>query len=212
MKSNKNIELFRTFAEERGLQIGNEFLEKILEFCELILEENKKQNLVSKNDEGKLLTRHIADSLVFATPTPTPTPQTNWTDIGSGAGFPVVPLALYFPTVSFFAVENRRLRCEFLNEVKRKLNIENLQIVKSSAESSGLQNMDFVSCRAVGSLAEDFNKAKSILKKTGHFLTVKSKRTIDELREKKDPLLSASLVEFYKLPLEENEYALVIID
>jgi len=183
---------------------------KIREYCELILEANKSTNLVSKNDERKLLTRHVADSLMFVKYVNINGNET-WADIGSGAGFPVIPLCLHLSQVKFYAIENRKKRCEFLRLVKQKLNLPNLEIIQSKAESSGLKNMDFVSCRAVGSLEADFKRAKKILKSGGLFLTVKSKRIIDELRAKDDKLLKRAKIWNYRLPHEETEYALVYI-
>jgi len=182
--------------------------DKISEYCELILEANKSTNLVSKNDEKKLLTRHVADSLMFAKYANIAENKT-WADIGSGAGFPVVPLCLHLPQAKFYAIEPRKKRCEFLNSVKQKLNLQNLEIIQSKAESSGLRDMNFVSCRAVGSLEEDFERAKKMLKKGGCFLTVKSKRIIDELKAKNCKLLKQAYVWNYRLPQEEMEYALI---
>jgi 16S rRNA (guanine527-N7)-methyltransferase len=90
---------------------------KIQKFCELIIEANKTTNLVSKNDEQKLLTRHVEDSLMFATlpslDSQLSTSNLQWADIGSGAGFPVVPLCLEFPHIKFYATESRKKRRDF---------------------------------------------------------------------------------------------------
>jgi len=196
--------MLTNFAKEHNLVLPENFSSKIQEFCKLLLEANKTTNLVSKNDEQKLLTRHVADSLIFATH-----PvcfATQWADIGSGAGFPVIPLSLYFPQIKFFATETRKKRCEFLKQVKQDLNLLNLEVIQGKAENCGLKNMDIVSCRAVGSLDEDFEKAKKILKKNGHFLTVKSKRLLDEMRAKNNKLLKRAKITGYNLPGEEMEY------
>jgi len=202
--------MLANFAKEHNLILPENFSSKIQEFCKLLLEANKTTNLVSKNDEQKLLTRHIADSLIFATPitlhSPLSTLHLNWTDIGSGAGFPVIPLSLYFPQIKFFATENRKKRCDFLKLAKQNLNLLNLEVIQGKAENCGLKNMNFVSCRAVGSLDEDFERAKKILKKDGHFLTVKSKRLIDEMRAKNNKLLKQANIMDYSLPGEEMEY------
>jgi len=188
---------------------------KIQKFCELIIEANKTTNLVSKNDEQKLLTRHVEDSLMFATlPTLSSqlsAPNQQWADIGSGAGFPVIPLCLYFPQIKFYATEIRKKRCDFLKLAKQNLDLPNLEVIQGKAENCGLKDIDFVSCRAVGSLDEDFEKAKKILKKGGHFLTVKSKRLIDEMKAKNNKLLKQANIMAYRLPNEEMEYALVHI-
>jgi 16S rRNA (guanine527-N7)-methyltransferase len=191
-------------VREHNLELPEDFLDKISEFCNLLLEANKATNLVSKNDEKKLLTRHVADSLIFAAYLGNrqwTMDNGQWADIGSGAGFPVVPLCIYFPQVKFYAIESRKKRCEFLNMVQQKLNFKNLEIIHSRAETSNLKNMDFVSSRAVGSLEEDFARAKKLLKKGGRFLTLKSKRMVDGLKAKN--------IWHYRLPQEEMEYALV---
>jgi len=196
--------MLASFIKEHNLVLPENFPSKIQEFCKLLLEANKTTNLVSKNDEPKLLTRHIADSLIFATPPVCFAGQ--WTDIGSGAGFPVIPLCLYFPQIKFYATETRKKRCDFLKLVKQNLNLMNLEVIQGKAENCGLKNMDFVSCRAVGSLEDDFEKAKKILKKSGHFLTVKSKRLVDDMRTRNNKLLKRAKIMDYRLPGEDMEY------
>jgi len=190
-------------------------MDKISAFCELIIEANKTTNLVSKNDEQKLMTRHVADSLKFSEfltlNSQLSTLNLKWADIGSGAGFPVIPLCVHLPQVKFYAIEPRKKRCEFLNSVKQKLNLQNIEIIQRRAETCGLANMDYVSCRAVGSLQEDFDRAKKILKPSGQFLTVKTKRIIEELSAKSDKLLKKAQIIEYNLPPEELEYALIQI-
>jgi len=202
--------MLANFTKEHNLVLPENFPDKIQEFCKLLLEANKTTNLVSKNDEQKLLTRHIADSLIFATPlthhSQLSTLNLKWTDIGSGAGFPIIPLCLYFPQIKFYATETRKKRCDFLKLAKQNLNLSNLEVIQGKAENCGLKNMDIVSCRAVGSLDEDFEKAKKILKKNGHFLTVKSKRLVDEMRAKNNKLLKQANIMDYRLPNEEMEY------
>jgi len=199
------------FLSEYKLNPPECFFAKIREFCELLLEANKSTNLVSKNDEQKLMTRHIADSLIFAAYL-TEQQKANgsqWADIGSGAGFPVIPLCIYFPQVKFYAIECRKKRCEFLNSVKQKLNLQNLEIIQGRTLPH--PPVDFVSCRAVSSLENDFALAQKIMKKDGIFLTVKSKRIIDEMKAKKSKLLERAKIWNYRLPQEEMEYVHVQI-
>ena len=190
-------------------------MDKIAVFCELVVEANKTTNLVSKTDEQKLMTRHVADSLKFAEflalDSQLSTLNSKWADIGSGAGFPVIPLCIHLPQIKFYAIEPRKKRYEFLTSVKQKLNLQNVEIIQRKTETCGLKNMDFVSCRAVGSLEEDFIRAKKILKPGGQFLTVKSKRIIEELKLKNDKLLKIAKIWEYRLPQEEQEYALINI-
>jgi 16S rRNA (guanine527-N7)-methyltransferase len=208
----KQINLLLSFAKEHELELPEKFLDKIMEFCELLLEANKNTNLVSKNDEKKLLTRHVADSLIFAAYLDSATrANITWADIGSGAGFPVIPLCLYFPQTKFFAIECRKKRCEFLDTIQQKLNLQNLEVIQGNVRTllMPLPLVDIVSCRAVGELQQDFECAKRLLKKNGCFLTLKSKRIIDELKAKKDNLLKQAKIWNYRLPEEGMEYVLV---
>jgi 16S rRNA (guanine527-N7)-methyltransferase len=210
----EQISLLLSFAKECRLELSEKFMDKILEFCELLLEANKSTNLISKNDSQKLLTRHVADSLIFAVYSMNEkffANTTRWADIGSGAGFPVIPLCLYFPHIKFYAIECRKKRCEFLNTARQKLDLQNLEIIQGNVGAllTPLPSIDIVSCRAVGGLQEDFERAKRLLKKGGYFLTLKSKRIIDELKIKKDNLLKQTKIWNYRLPKESMEYALV---
>jgi 16S rRNA (guanine527-N7)-methyltransferase len=205
----EQVRLMLSFVDEHKLCLPEDFLYKTLEFCKLLLEANESTNLVSKKDSKKLLTRHVADSLVFAIKRKDS--QFKWADIGSGAGFPVIPLCVYFKNAKFFAIESRKKRSEFLEMVKQKLELQNLDVIHGRAETSNLKGMDFVSCRAVGSLEEDFERAKKLLKKGGHFLALKSKRGIGEMQAKGSKLLKQADIFDYRLPEEEMEYALVRI-
>jgi 16S rRNA (guanine527-N7)-methyltransferase len=203
----EQVRLMLSFVDEHKLCLPEDFMYKTLEFCSLLLNANESTNLVSKNDSKKLLTRHVSDSLMFAIKRKDS--QLKWADIGSGAGFPVIPLCFYFKKMKFFAIESRKKRSEFLEMIKEKLELQNFDVIHGKAETSKLKDMDFVSCRAVGSLEEDFELAKGILKKGGHFLTVKSKRGICEMQEKGNKLLKQASIFDYRLPGEEMEYALV---
>jgi len=210
----EQISLLTAFAKEHGLVLLQNQLHNFSAFCELLIEANKSTNLISKNDEQKIITRHIADSLMFATPfgcgrdegrhIGLPLHHGTWVDIGSGAGFPVIPLCIYLPHIKFYAIEPRKKRCEFLNYVKQKLNLQHLEIVQSRAESAPIPPANIVSCRAVGSLTEDLARAKTILKKGGLFLTVKSKRLIEET-----PPPKGAKILHYNLPGEEQDYVLL---
>jgi len=204
---------FSSLCKGTPFRIAKRFLVQNPRFLRTNHRSKQKHKPCLKKRLKKTTNTPRSRSLIFATlstlNSQLSTPNPKWADIGSGAGFPVIPLCLYLPRVKFYAIEPRKKRCEFLYSVKQKLNLQNLEIIQGKAESSGLKNMDFVSCRAVGSLEEDFERAKKILKNGGSFLTVKSKRIIDEA--KNDKLLKRAKVWNYRLPQEEMEYVFVCI-
>ena len=127
-----------------------------------------------------------------------------WADMGAGAGCPVFPLAIAMPEIQFYAVEPRHMRVEFMNYVKEKLHLTNMTVVGKRFETSGLTDLDFISCRALSTFENDWERAEHALKKGGHFLTLKSLNSISHLEN--DPAVN---IWKYSLPNEEQDYALV---
>ena len=215
--------LLNQFLAEHGVQLSEETLDKLYQFADLVVDTKEFGNLISAKDAGKFLSRHIADSLVpfiamsseqsalsknsllKATVGSDLTPHNlKWADMGAGAGCPVFPLAIAMPSVQFYAVEPRHMRVKFMQMVKEKLHLDNLTVVGKRFETSGLDNLDFISCRALSTFENDWERAKAGLKKGGTFVTLKSYNNIVHLEN--DPKVH---IQKYELPEEEQVYALV---
>ena len=125
-------------------------------------------------------------------------------DMGAGAGCPVFPLAIAMPNVQFYAVEPRHMRVNFMQMVKEKLHLDNLTVVGKRFETSGLTDLDFISCRALSTFENDWERAQAGLKRGGIFVTLKSFNNIAHLEN--DPKVH---IQKYELPEEEQVYALV---
>ena len=203
--------LLNQFLEEQGVQLSSEVLGKLYDYADLVVETKQYGNLISAKDSEKFLSRHIADSLVpyiyIAKEIPASagmTDEKKWADMGAGAGCPVFPLAIVMPKVQFYAVEPRNMRVQFMNYAKEKLQLTNLTVVGKRFETSGLSNLDFISCRALSTFENDWERAKPGIKKGGLFLTLKSFNNVVHLES--DP---AVILHKYTLPQEEQVYALV---
>jgi 16S rRNA (guanine527-N7)-methyltransferase len=96
------------------------------------------------------------------------------------------------------------MRVEFMNYAKEKLGLKNLTVVGKRFETSGLTDLDFISCRALSTFENDWERAQPALKKGGLFITLKSFNSISHLENDK-----AVNIWKYKLPNEEQDYALV---
>ncbi len=127
-----------------------------------------------------------------------------WADMGAGAGCPVFPLAIAMPEIQFYAVEPRHMRVNFMQMVKEKLHLDNLTVVSKRFETSGLTDLDFISCRALSTFENDWERALPGLKKGGTFVTLKSFNNIAHLEN--NPKVH---IQKYELPEEEQVYALV---
>ena len=217
------------------MQLSEETLDRLYQFADLVVDTKQFGNLISAKDSEKFLSRHIADSLVpFVLLKKSLDPSTSpcgsaqddtgktlssivqvgepasvlsskrWADMGAGAGCPVFPLAIAMPWVQFYAVEPRHMRVEFMNYAKEKLGLKNLTVVGKRFETSGLADLDFISCRALSTFENDWERAQPALKKGGLFVTLKSFNSISHLEN--DPAVN---IWKYKLPNEEQDYALV---
>ena len=210
MSYRTNIEqqkLLAAFLSEHGVQLSEETLGKLYDYADLVVETKQFGNLISAKDSEKFLSRHIADSLVpyiYIVKEKQMTPGKKWADMGAGAGCPVFPLAIVMPEVQFYAVEPRNMRVQFMNFVKEKLHLQNMTVVGKRFETSGLSDLDFISCRALSTFENDWERAQPGLKKCGTFLTLKSFNNIVHLEN--DPAVH---IYKYALPQEEQTYALV---
>lgn len=215
--------LLNQFLTEHGVQLSEDVLDKLYDFADLVVETKQFGNLISAKDSEKFLSRHIADSLVpyiyirrengpavLQTRDEREKSSSNnddlkkWADMGAGAGCPVFPLAIVMPEIQFYAVEPRHMRVEFMNYAKEKLQLSNLTVVGKRFETSGLTDLNFISCRALSTFENDWERAQPGLKKGGTFLTLKSFNNIVHLEN--DPAVH---IYKYVLPNEEQDYALV---
>ena len=209
-------DLLNQFLSEHGVQLSEETLDKLYQFADLVVDTKEYGNLISAKDSEKFLSRHIADSLVpfvFMGKSLDPSTSPNgsaqddklrWADMGAGAGCPVFPLAIAMPNVQFYAVEPRHMRVNFMQMVKEKLHLNNLTVVGKRFETSGLTDLDFISCRALSTFENDWERAQAGLKQGGTFVTLKSFNNIAHLEN--DPKVH---IQKYELPEEEQVYALV---
>lgn len=176
-------------------------------YIKYFLQENSKVNLISKNDENYLWEKHIYDSLAIEQFLKKyGFPQT-MLDIGTGGGFPAVPIALTYPEIEVVAVDSIAKKIRAIESLKESLNIQNLRTICSRVENIDSE-FDLVTARAVASLNKICSFALPKVKKGGYFLAFKSKKYKEEIDESKSVLKKyhAEIIDIieYKLPIEEE--------
>lgn len=190
---------------------------KYEEYMKLFLEENSKVNLISKNDEKYLWEKHVFDSLAienFFEKFDTSKIKTIL-DIGTGGGFPSIPIAITYPHLKVTALDSIAKKIRAVQTIKDKLNIENLEPICTRVENLDAK-FDMVTSRAVSSLKNICEYALPKLKKGGYFVAYKSRKTPQEIKEANSILkkYNSKIVDIieYSLPLEENhERNLIVI-
>ena len=187
-------------------------------FSEVFLEKNKVINLISKNDAKVLFEKHIFDSLSiekFFEKYNVKYAGMNMLDIGTGGGFPSVPIAICYPEINVVGLDSIAKKIRAIEDFKNDLKLDNLTLINDRAENLKTK-YDIVVSRAVSRLDKVVEYAMPLLKDGGYFVCYKSKQVFDEIREAKEAIFKkkAELLEVieYKLPLEENfERFLVVI-
>jgi 16S rRNA (guanine527-N7)-methyltransferase len=150
--------------------LAPEAMEKLKSFEALLLKWNKKLNIVSANNESLIWNRHILDSLQLI---PFLGSANKVADMGSGIGFPSIPLALACPNLDVFAIEVNKKKQALMNEAVKELGIPNFHLLPDSVHSVVISHLDAVCCRAFGEFMRDAQLAYKMLRPGGCFLTYK---------------------------------------
>ena len=171
------------------------------------LHENSKVNLISKNDEKFIWEKHIFDSLAIEKFFEKYQEPTNILDIGTGGGFPAVPIAITYPKINVFAIDSIRKKINAVNNIKNELNIENLTTICDRIENIN-EKFDVVTSRAVASLDKICELALPKLENGGYFVAFKSRKTEEEIISAQKILkkYNSEIIDIieYTLPLDEN--------
>ena len=160
-----------------------EVSEKFLALTERMLEENEKYNLTAITDIDKIILNHYADCAALAVKLPK---GARVADIGCGAGFPTLPVAILRPDVKIFAVDSTAKRIAYVSETARLLGLENVEAAAMRAEDGGKnplyrEKFDVVTARAVAEMRVLSELCLPYAKIGGEFIAMKGKNAEFEL-------------------------------
>lgn len=184
------------FCERCHIADTGVFIEKCLNLYSLLTRANQDVNLTRIENETAFWDRHIADSIAIARFFPElATASFALADIGCGAGFPAIPLALAFPQLKLTAIDSIAKKTRFVELAIEKLEIYNLEVVtarsKELAHKPGWgERFDIVSARAVADARTLFRENRHLLKKSGKFIFYK---TPDQIAAEMDEVAKASV-------------------
>lgn len=161
-----------------GIQANKEQIHLLLLYAQTLEKWNKVYQLTSKDSFEEIVHIHFVDCLLLL-PHLSKTPF-SFLDVGSGAGFPGMVLAIFRPDCAFFLMDSVFKKIAFLNELKRVLNLKNVQTLHTRAENHK-DTFDFVACRALSSAAMFVEKTQHLLKHQGKWLLLKSASVENEI-------------------------------
>lgn len=167
-------------GRELGIELDASQLDLLWRYARLLRERNEHVNLTSIVSPDGILTLHMLDSLSVA---PHLGDARRVIDVGTGGGFPGIPLAVACPHRRFTLIDGTQKKIRFVAEAIAALDIRNAQAIAARAESyAGEKDFDVVVARAVGSLAEVLHNAGPLLAPRGRLLAMKGKAPDDEVR------------------------------
>ena len=169
----------RHFCAERTDEAGITRLER---FGTLLAAENGRQNLVSAASLDSLWQRHFADSLQLFDHIPRGT-RGQWLDLGSGAGFPGLALAIARPDMAMMLVESRKRRVEWLAQAISALGLENCRVVGARLESVDSFPAGVITARAFAPLSKLLALSARFSTPTTVWLLPKGRSAAQELSE-----------------------------
>jgi len=173
-------------AEKFGFKLSDEQLEKFGVYAETLLSWNQRFNLVSKNDASfKELIKHFIDSLVIFKFVDIP-PNVKVLDIGSGNGFPAVPIKIYREDLDYILVESIRKKALFLQKVVENLKFDKIEVKNMRVENLGenyRNYFDFTTAKKVAPLDEVWKLCYPYLKSGGTLLAYKGKKMEEEVKK-----------------------------
>lgn len=159
-------------------------LSQLEDYMFFTLQENEKFNLTAHKEIDSFIIKNILDSLLLVKFIDFDISNKTVIDIGSGAGLPGIPLAIYYTNTKFYLLEPIKKRANFLEQVKQKLNLENVTVINGRAEEIFKENdlrFDFATARAVANLSILLELTIPLLKVGGIFMCYKGSNYENEL-------------------------------
>ena len=186
---------------ENNTNDSRETIEKLAVFRSFLIEKNQQFNLVSKNEISKIWIRHIQDSLrLLSLLEQKKDTLTTVLDIGSGGGFPAIPIAIALRNQNyhFTLCESIRKKSNFLSMSSDLLELTNTKIINSRVEDIINISFDVITCRAVAKLSNIFTYTHHLLKQNSVFLLHKGIKVEEEI-------INANKQWFFEHELIENK-------
>ncbi|MDT2757938.1 16S rRNA (guanine(527)-N(7))-methyltransferase RsmG [Enterococcus asini] len=212
-------EEFRQQLLADGITLTDQQMQQFATYFRLLVEWNEKMNLTAITEEKEVYLKHFYDSLLVGLKMEL-APNAAICDVGSGAGFPSIPLKILYPELSVTIVDSLNKRITFLKELTSQLGLTTVCLYHDRAETFGQnpqfrEQFDYVTARAVARLNVLAELCLPLVKKEGYFLALKAAKSEEELQEAKPAIaqLGGKFIEekTMALPLTGDERHLLVI-
>lgn len=212
------LDKFEKGLADLGISLDETQIKQFLDYYELLVETNKVMNLTAITEFDEVIEKHFLDSLSLCRIYDL-NREIRVLDLGTGAGFPGVPLKIAFPQIRLVLADSLNKRIKFLENVVGELSLQNVSCVHGRAEEMGRnkeyrEQFDLCVSRAVANLSSLSEYCIPFVKEGGAFISYKSGEIEEEANAAKKAIsvLGGELREIYKFDLYEQKRSFVIID
>lgn len=212
---NYDLTSFEKGLEQLSITLSGEQKQQFLTYYEYLVEKNKVMNLTAITEYEEVITKHFLDSLAVVKTScfkPEKLAGKRLIDIGTGAGFPGIPLKIAFPELEILLLDSLNKRINFLNEVTEMLGLTKINTVHGRAEDYAKQkgyreSFDFCVSRAVANLSTLSEYCIPFVKQGGCFISYKSGSVDQELiqAEKAVKILGGQREEVVRFSLADTD-------
>ncbi|WMC91095.1 16S rRNA (guanine(527)-N(7))-methyltransferase RsmG [Kineothrix sp. MB12-C1] len=188
-----DLKQFMEDLEELNIPLSDQQISQFIKYYELLIEWNSFMNLTAITDFDEILKKHFIDSLSIVKAfdemkEDIRSKKVRLIDVGTGAGFPGIPLKIAFPNFDITLLDSLHKRIKFLDEVVNQLSLVRISPIHGRAEDYAKpdklrEKYDLCVSRAVANLSTLSEYCLPFVKKEGLFISYKSEKLIEELRE-----------------------------
>lgn len=207
----------KKIAEKTGIYLEQHQINAFEKYFEMLVEKNKVMNLTAITEREEVLNKHFIDSISCKEIIDLNKVKTV-IDVGTGAGFPGIPLKIAFPHLNIVLMDSLNKRVVFLNEVIKELGLDGITAVHDRAEEMAKkpeyrETFDLCVSRAVANLATLSEYCLPFVKNGGHFVSYKSGKAEEEISESEKAIdvLGGKIEEIKSFFLPETDIERVLI-